>query len=137
MRGSIQAALDGHLKTFQASNVAWENIIFVPNRNTPWLRSALLPASSRVITSLEPLMVRHLGIYQVSVNIPGTEQDPPGAGPANVIADAVIAHFRPGTVLHSGGLNIEIDYAEDHPAIPGVDWYAVPVSVGYRAHSYP
>lgn len=137
MRSPIQAALDGHLHAFQSSDVAWENIRFEPNRDDPWLRPFLMPASSRVVTAFEPLMVRHIGIYQINVNAPGAEQNPPGAGPANLIVDALIAHFRPGTVLHSGGLNIEIEYAEDGPAHPGEDWFVVPISVGYSTNSYP
>ena len=128
--GEIQAALDGRLATFARENqcdVAWENMTLDSSSDRPYLQCALLPARPYQATLGTGGFIRLSGLYQVNVVCPQGI----GSGPPRNLADLLIRHFKPGTSLTRGAVNLGIDCAWRSSAVQEPDWYLIPVSVSW------
>lgn len=111
---------------------AFEGALFSSTVGTPWARLTLMPQMGRPYSVSAGLM-RHSGLFQVSVFLPAGGG--PGTGAAEAIADAVKARFVAGMKLAQGGETVEIEYAERSQAMVEADWISAPVTVGWRCFS--
>ena len=122
---NARIALETRLSTYQSDNVAWENVDFVPETGTPFLRSSFLSAAP-ARASLGPSGVdRHRGVYQIEVAQPRDS----GTGAAMAKVDAIIAHFPRGLNLQSGGVDLQVERTYPGPAFERDGFYVTPVSV--------
>jgi hypothetical protein len=111
--------------------IAYENQNHQPTLETPYVQPTLLPLPTEYgISKLN----KHVGIFQVSLFYPAGD----GTGDAGDVADAIINHFKSGTVLTEGSINIRIRGASRESAFFDESdqpvWYILPVSVDYFAY---
>jgi len=107
--------------------VAWPNVKFDPEAETPYYRASFLP--------VPPQRLGHgncdkfINIFQVDVVVPAKD----GALRAIALARAVATHFDRLTLTDDNGTKLRVIRP---PAIAPhgqeVDWYYVPVSVTYE-----
>ncbi len=130
---TIRAALEGRLKTWAdaqipAIPVAWQNVSYTPVANTKYIRAYLLPAETfdGAVTGDYKL---YAGIFQLSIYSP----DGTGTGPAETIAESLIALFAQNTAIVKSGLTIFIDRTPSMgPSMNETGWHVLPVSIRYR-----
>ncbi|MFN3077016.1 MAG: phage tail terminator-like protein [Alphaproteobacteria bacterium] len=122
---SLQAAIEGRLKLFQSTNVAWPNTRFVPDPRTPWLQPTIVWGRSTALGPGESSVVRHSGMFLVACYFP----TPGGSGAALAKADQVLDWFPRGLSLGtSDGLQVRFETGSiNQPRIED-EWYQVPVS---------
>lgn len=134
MNADIREAFETRIAAFAAAQtpalpVAWENSGYTPSPSTAYLQCAMLPAPTQ-----NPWMgvqsARLVGIYQI--NVYGIQND--GPGPAEAIADALIALFPRGTGMTQNGVTINIDYTPTRAK--GLNdqngFFFIPVRIRYR-----
>lgn len=127
---TIQNALDAHLNTNAGISVAWDNEDFAPTTGTPYCIPALLPARTVQADLGSSGRNRHTGIYQVTLVYPKGESR---VG-VHTKATALMAAFKRGTQLTSGGVTVVLEPPFMGPAFHEGDWYRVPISVPYFAY---
>jgi hypothetical protein len=112
-----------------ALDTAWENVVFAPKDDEPFQEVRLLP-NDPDNASLGGAYYRERGILQIEMAYPLQK----GAKAAQDRAILTQNHFKRGTVLTAGGVNVTV---ETTPAIgPGFiahDRWRVPVSVRWYA----
>jgi hypothetical protein len=74
---------------------------------------------------------RLVGVYQISVFEPTGE----GAGPAEVVAEGLIAAFKRGSAFTGGSVTVRVQKVWRGVAIQDGDWYHIPVSVMWFAYT--
>lgn len=121
----IQAALDGKLKVYQSSNVAWENAGYTPVIGTAYLEPLFMPGQPTPAGLGSSAKNRHVGIYQINVYQPLGS----GAGDGVAIADALVSFFKRGTIITQNGINVRCRQSWREKAQPEGSWYVIPVSV--------
>ena len=123
-----EEAMIARLNTIIGSyKVAWPNVEFNPEVETPYYRASFLP--------VPPQRLGHgncdafKNIFQVDVVVPAKD----GALRAIALARAVATHFDREILIDDNGTKLRIIRP---PALgpPGqdVDWYYVPVSITYE-----
>lgn len=135
-RAAISSALSTRLAAFTpAMAIAWENTVFRPVVGTPWLKPSLLIGSQRLVSYGKYGLTRHSGIFQIDVVYPAASETVQGAGNLNRRVDELAAWFKPPLSLFSGALTVTIEFAQSSRAIEQPDWYSVPLSIGWFAHT--
>ena len=120
----IRSALRAHLLQMEdLPGMNWENQVFTPPNDLPYIRETLLPADEILSANNERTGI---GIYQLDLFVPIGYS----ISAAENLADEIKQHFRPAQSL--SGLQIERSAVgqgnEDPP------WYWIPISIDYRAH---
>lgn len=125
---SIRAAFVSHLKMLPSlPQTAWENVPFDNEGNT-YLKPVLLPGEPTQAEIGYTGRNRHVGVYQVSVLCPsGT-----GVAEINALKDSIVDHFKRGTVITYGYVNVSITKAFAGPMIEGTEWIHCPVTIQYQ-----
>jgi len=127
----IRAVLESRLASWADANglpVIWQNAgADIPT--VDHLRAYLMPAETRSI-DLKKVMRNYRGVFQVSVfTKPGV-----GPGRADRLAKALDDLFQVAIPMTSNGLTVRVTSPMSaKPAMPGTDWYSVPVSCRYSA----
>lgn len=118
------------------SRRAWQNIAFDPEPGTPWVEEQFIPGPTRVPTIGSNGTIVAEPIYNLTVHTP----EDTGIGAPNKYADALWAHFKPGTqVTLSNGDTAEVrrDTGPYRGQMlrtrPG--WVTVPVSFPLRLYT--
>jgi len=134
----VRNALEGHASTIAgipsspsvAEANSWENVRFEPTRGTSWLRVTLTPLSQRPTDVTATGLKRIDALFLVDVFTPEAK----GPAAAETLAEAVIAAYAPGDPLTSGGVTVQVEYAEvNSSAVFDAPWFTVPVSVKVKA----
>ena len=132
----VQTALEARLLTLTglpkigtAVQVAWENVPFSPTPGSTWLRANFLPGEPARGAIGTGGLSEARGLFQVSVFTAGEA----GSGAARRLADVIVSHFKSGTALSSGGLNIMVTRAWRDAGREEPDWYHIPVKVSWYA----
>jgi len=129
----IRQAFESRIAAFAATMsppalLSWENFNFVPNSTRVYFRCAMAPAR----TSNPAFGVdfdRLQGFYQISVY--GIQDR--GPGPAEEIADAIIALFPRGSITQNGVVvNIDTKGSRTQGLNDDNGFYFIPVRVRYR-----
>ena len=132
----IRVALENQLATATGvdagtdGNVAWENVKFDPGNSTSWLRCRLVVASQQQNTLGPNGARKDMGLFLVDVF---TGQNV-GAGAADILVDAVLAVFAPGTTITANDKKVRILAAERNQGINDEPWYFVPVSINWYTY---
>jgi hypothetical protein len=135
-RALISSILAQRLAAFTpVMPIAWENTTFKPTVGVPWLKPTLMIGSARPATLGRNRYVLHQGIFQIDVVFPAASEAVQGAGNLNRRADELTAWFPPGLNLFSGAVRVTVEYAETARATEQPDWFSVPLSVGWFAHT--
>ena len=130
----ISSALDSRLNTLTGQTpIAWENTAYIPVKDTLFLRSTILPASTLQAALGTSGIDEYIGIYQIDVFAPaGT-----GRGDAETKADAVADHFKRGTDLSQNGKTIRLGNVSRNAGIRSEDRFIISISINYMAHVAP
>lgn len=128
--GSIRAALESG---FSGLSTSWtkfyEGMIVEPVEGESFMVSQLLPASSLVASiGLDPL-IEHQGVFQITLYAPSGL----GSGAAFTEADSVNAVFKAGAQFSANGVSCRITECSIGSSTNWNSWYALPVSIRYRA----
>jgi hypothetical protein len=126
----VRSALSQHLLSMaNLPTVAWDGTDFAPVLGSAYIKPQLLPAEPYQ-AELGANGLNYLpGIYQISVCTPGGL----GVGRTLQLVDAVASHFKRGTKLAYGSVNITIKSAFPAPMIEGADWNVTPISILFFA----
>lgn len=130
----IRQALETRLNTMTpALATAWEGVSFTPVTGTPYQQVNLLMATAENPT-MGGTMYRQSGVFQVLLCYPPSN----GAKPAGTRAELIRDHFKRGTTLTSGSVEVLIEYTPSvMPAIIDGERYRLPVSIRWSADIYP
>lgn len=130
----IRQALETRLNTMTPSlATAWEGVVYTPVTGTPYQQVNLLSANAENPT-IGGTMYRQAGIFQVLLCYPPSN----GAKPAATRAELIRDHFKRGTTLTSGSVEVLIEYTPSIlPAIIDGERYRLPVSIRWSADIYP
>lgn len=114
---SIEDALFTHLAllvTTPATLVAWPDLPFAPDIAAPYLEPFVLPNQTDLAGLGTGAARRHFGLLQVTVRAgEGT-----GAATTSQIADQIIEHFAPDTVISANSIRVRIGAFNGGPAVP-------------------
>jgi len=130
----IRAALEGNISNVTGapatSGIAWDNARFDPTDGSTWWRVHFQPLSRRPSDVTADGLKRYDGTLLVDVF---TEE---GRGQLAGLdnADAIIDAFDAGTILSSGSVNVETEWAEIS-ATPLLDspWWMTPVVIKWKS----
>ena len=108
-----------------------ENTRITPAAGSPWSRFTMLPAQ----TQQESLGItgkdRLIGFAQLDLFYPADS----GTATANAMADAVIAHIPRGLILEDMTVRVVIQTSWRGIGQRVDQYYQVPISISWRAHS--
>lgn len=126
---AIRSAFVTRLLTFpNLPTVAWENVHFTPTIGSPYLKPFLLPGEPIQAEIGENGRNRHVGVFQISLFYPAGN----GIGLADTMRDGIIEHFKRGTILTNGVINVEIIKAYGGPILEEPGWMHRPITIRYR-----
>lgn len=109
--------------------IAYPNADFTPPVDNRWLKVTEIPAPALAFALAAGGTRDHVGVLQVDVLWPqGT-----GMAAPRQVADALIAHFKPGTVIYRDGAKIKITQAWIGQKLDDPPRMSLPVSLRYRA----
>ena len=126
---SIESAFSAKLLTLATlPSVAWPNVPFTPTVGVTFLKPHLLqgePFQREIGTAG---INEHGGIYQISIFTPA------GNGPleSNTLRDALINHFKRGTVLTYNGVSTTVIKAFSGAKMEETDFLHTPIKIIYR-----
>jgi hypothetical protein len=130
----ISSALDSRLNALSGSApIAWENTVFIPVKDTLYLRPTILPASTIQAALGTSGIDEYIGIYQIDIFAPSDK----GRGEAETKADAVADHFKRGTDLSNNGKTIRLGNVSRNSGIRSEDRFIISISINYMAHVTP
>ena len=112
------------------SNRAWQNVRFAPSTGHSWVRMTFQPSRRRPLDVTAGGTQRIDGVFLIDVFTPE------GSGPslAEDLADNVVTTFEAGTVLGSGSVQTQIEYAEiSRAANQDSPWFQIPVTVKWKS----
>lgn len=112
------------------ANRAFDGKKYKPVVGTPYARLQFFPSASRPMTT-SAARKTHRGMFWVTFFGKPNE----GTAALETLAGALKDVFTPDTVLHEGGENIAIEYAEARPFIDEPDWAGLPVVIGWTCYS--
>jgi len=125
---SVEAALEAKLLAANIGiDIQWPNEVYDPALQTPWCRVSHIKVQPTV-ESMGPMGTsRYSGQFQVSLFYPlGV-----GRGLCSTKADAIVAAFKPGTVLDPGGANVVVSSSGSRTPVPDSSWFHVPVLINW------
>lgn len=129
---NIETAMLAHLKALAPSfPTAYPNVKFTATSGVAHQEVFMLRADNQnpFVGTTGPTLRR--GIMQVKLKYPIGE----GSGAALAKALTIQSHFDRGVVLTFGGTRVTIEQEPSiQPALPGADWYALPVNIPYRSY---
>jgi hypothetical protein len=129
MLDDVHAALRTQLNVMVGTApIAWEGVKYDPP-NGPFLQPYLLPAETFTPT-MGDTFERLEGVFQVNVNTPAGS----GSGVAENLAEQVLALFRRGEALTSGGVTVVIQKSWRGAGTSDGVWYRIPVSIRFWAN---
>lgn len=131
---SISAALDTRLSTMASlPQVAWQNVVYKPVSGVLYLRPTILPAPTQQAGLGDIGLDEYQGIYQIDIfaAVGG------GRGAAEAQADLIGDHFKRGTSLTSGGINVRLRDVSRAAGVVDGDRFAISISINYMAHTPP
>jgi len=111
-----------------AEAVVWENKQFTPPTALPYLAPNLITGKPIQAEVGEAGRNLHVGIYQISIFSPAKA----GVLSMNTLRDGIIDHFKRGTILTSGLVNLTIQKAYAGPMMQEPDWAQLPITVEYK-----
>lgn len=134
---SIEDALLWHLSVLVLAPVvpvAWPDIPFTPVVGTPYLEPTVLPNKTDFAGVGVGSPHRHFGLLQVNVHGPQGQ----GSAPTSEIADQIMEHFAPDTVIARNGVRVRIGAFDGGTAVPyrsqgfnGNGFRVIPVTIPY------
>lgn len=133
MNIDIRQAFETRIATFAAAqtpplDTAWQNAKYTPSPDKAYLRCALVNALT-LNPSLGTEHDRLQGFYQISVY--GIQNE--GPGPAELIADALIALFPRGSITQNGTVvNIDTTPSRTQGLNDINGFFFIPVRIRYR-----
>lgn len=95
-----------------------------------WIRPTILPGESAQSSLGDFGLNRHDGVFQIDVFVPKGI----GWGPAKDRVDAVVSHFKRGTLLTADGISVRIVNTWPHRGVDVDDfpgWYMTPVTATF------
>lgn len=114
-----------------APPIAWPGVPFTPTAGQLYLAFADLPVSESAagIGDNAPNLLR--GILQVTVAGPSGV----GTQATDAVSQAVMQHFKRGTVIPAGDGYVRVESVKRAPIIMGDAWVNRPVSITYYAYT--
>lgn len=107
--------------------VAWENVSFSPDTNTPFIKFQFQPTSRRPAhLGLNPQM-RYQGIVTLLVHQPENQ----GPGDTEDLVDTLIDRFDATKDISYGGVIVSLEYAERERSYVNSPWYITPIRIGW------
>lgn len=113
------------------ANVALEGWDFVPVIGESWVRETLKPAPTRPLTLGPNNWLRTSGVYLIDCFAPVYAES--GNREADLLADAVWAHFPTGLQLNTHSQLVTIDTSSTGTPVRDKNFIMVPVTVAYHA----
>ncbi len=112
-----------------AAHRAGENARFDPPIGETWLRESLVFGErGRLTLPAEGAWLLHTGLYLVDVFHP----EDLGTGPADTMADAIVATFGDGQQFTTSSGQLRVTRATRRGGFRNEGWYQVPVEVGWQ-----
>lgn len=128
----ISNALSTHLKALPSPPpIAYENAGYTPTEGTAYIAEHYLPAETSPVGLADSDSNDFTGVYQVDVRAPLDDYKKEG----NDIADAVLSHFKRGTVMTYSGQSVVVQSASRAQGRRSGSWWFIPVSINWRAFS--
>lgn len=128
---TIRAGLEKTLAAIVGvPTILYENVAKSPMNGTPFIRSTLIPSSSRAAVMGPSPSVLHRGIFLLDVYQPENL----GPGAADVQADALLTAFAPGTQIVEDTELIRVLSAERTGGFNEPPWYVVPVTITWYSY---
>ena len=127
----IRACLDNQLtNTSNIPVVAKENVAYVHQAGTPFIKAAMVPTSRRPATrGINPQQL-YQGLYTLLICTPEAK----GAGAGYDIADTLLASFEATKDITYNGLSITIDYSEVRGSFLDSPFYCTPINVAWYCY---
>jgi len=114
-------------------SIAWENVAFTPVTGTTYLKPTLLHGEPVQAELGAAGLNQHNGIYQISIMAPANT----GAGGILTLQNGLVDHFKRGTVLTYGGINVRISKAWPGQWQTETDRVHVPVTIQFFSYAAP
>lgn len=129
---TIRGALDSKLASVSGlPDVAYANIPYQEDPNTPFIRANLTPVSRRPeVIGYNPSQ-KYQGLYSIVICVPENQ----GAGTAYTYADTIVNAFDATTDISFGGEVVSVDYSEVGTPYYDSPFYLVPVTVGWHTYN--
>lgn len=128
----ISNALSEHLQALpSAPPIAYENSGYSPTEGTAYIAEHYLPAETSPVGLADSDSNDFTGVYQIDVRTSLDDYKKEG----NDIADAVLSHFKRGTVMTFDGQSVVVQSASRAQGRPSGSWWFIPVSINWRAFS--
>ena len=130
------AALENRVKELEdLPQVAFENSIFVPKTNTPYIRTRFMPfdrrpASCGVGNNGKPFLQKYQGIFQLLLNYPESK----GQGPTNRMVNEICDKFEAATDISFQGMYLTIKQVERMRGISDAPWFKTPVNIHWFSY---
>lgn len=116
--------------TTRRTLLAFENVDFEAVDGVGWVRGTFAPIVSVRETAGDTGYSRIDGLFNIGVFWPIGK----GSGEPRRLADAIIKHFKSGTVLSEGEARITVVASWRGPALKEDEWYHIPLTVEWYAH---
>lgn len=126
----INSALNAHLATLpDRPKTAWDNKAFDPDGESLWLQVSHLPRNTDAPMLGDTSSQDYGGIYQITIMAAKNVYETP----ALIEADRIMDHFARGLELTHNGTTIRTRNAYRSAGLQDGNFYAIPVSIRYRA----
>lgn len=123
----MQAALDAHLDTMDATPIAWPNIPYEGD-GAEYLRPTFIPAETLQVSLGTTGKDETNAIYQVDVfSLRGSGR--------SALVDTIADHFKRGTVLTYNGTSLRVRSVSVAPAFLDGAFFIVPVSINVQTYT--
>jgi hypothetical protein len=127
----IRACLDNQLtNTSSIPVVAKENVAYVHQAGTSFIKAAVVPTSRRPATRGPTPQQLYQGLYTLLICTPEAK----GAGAGYDIADTLLASFEATKDITYNGLSITIDYSEVRGSFLDSPFYCTPINVAWYCY---
>jgi len=113
----------------QSLTVVYPNIGYEPEVGMAYIRTALVPAAQSSVGIGTHTRNRHIGFYQLTVNVPSFETK----GPLQNIIDALHEKFKRGTTLVHNDVYVRVTRFRVVNYVEGPDWFTQFIRIEYRA----
>ena len=124
----IRAVLEVNLSNISGlPSVAWENVSFNPQTQSPYIRPRLVPTIRKpAVRGLTPQMY-YQGYFLVECYTPENQ----GPSAADDLADLIMTNLEATTDISHNGLTLCLRYAERDLGTQEGAHYMVPVRIGW------
>lgn len=128
----LRGTMDSHLAGMPGvPPIAPQNVAFQQPVNTPYLKTTLVPTSTRPAIIGPNPQLRYDGIYSILICTP----EGVGSGSAYDLADDILERFAASSDITFDGINVSINYTEVHKSYFEAPWYCTPVNVAWYIYN--